>query len=262
MLQRLEGEPDFQVTQWSEAVDKIFPAIVQLHHDVKPATKDSVNPHFKSKYADLSSIDEATKEPLYKNGLAVYQSPFTLGNTAGVESTLLHTSGQFVRGRLALPVSKSDPQAIGSAITYARRYSKAAICGVTTEDDDGHTATQGRPYQDPQRKPQQQPLAQQVAQGSGPPPQRSPDAKDFYDPFPPSEAQIRKMFWEAQRAGKDRAYLDAWIKRNVAKPELKAISKKDAVEIIKHLVDLPQYNPHPGSSDGQYYDHNDGSEGL
>jgi hypothetical protein len=103
---------------------------------------DSENPFFHSKYADLSSVWEACRELLTKNGLAVVQ---TMGGetheSVTVITTLAHISGQWIRGGLTMKPTKQDPQGIGSAITYARRYALASIVGVCPEDDDGAAAS-------------------------------------------------------------------------------------------------------------------------
>jgi len=103
------------------------------------ARKDSTNPFFKSKYADLQAIYMAVREPLTKNELAVIQTTETL-DTLNVVTTLVHSSGQWIRGYMPVINTKGDAQGMGSAITYARRYSLAAIAGIAQMDDDGNAA--------------------------------------------------------------------------------------------------------------------------
>ncbi len=105
------------------------------------AKKDSTNPHFKSSYADLASIWDACRDPLSTNGLAVVQIPGSSGKDVEVTTLLLHSSGEFIRSSYTMPVTGPGPQGVGSAITYARRYSLAAMVGVAPEDDDGNAAS-------------------------------------------------------------------------------------------------------------------------
>ena len=131
----------------SEQINELSKALSTAQSQMTFAKKDSKNPFFKSSYADLSSVWEACREPLTKNGLAVIQT-FDSDhdeNTVIVVTTLTHTSGQWINSRLKLPLVKKDPQGLGSAITYGRRYSLAAIVGVIAdEDDDGNAATHGK----------------------------------------------------------------------------------------------------------------------
>jgi hypothetical protein len=128
----------------SDQLDKLAPALAKAQTEMGGAVKDSNNPFFKSKYADLTSVWKACKEALHVNGLSVIQSPVNAEDgRIGVVTMLLHTSGQFVSGEYTLGVKKdNDPQADGSSITYARRYALAAFVGVCPVDDDGEAAMQ------------------------------------------------------------------------------------------------------------------------
>jgi hypothetical protein len=127
----------------SDSLAKIAEALSKAQGQMKPAAKDSVNPHFKSTYADLAACWAAIREPLAANGLAVTQRLSTDANGVRVETMLLHISGEFLRDDFWLPVSQKTPQGYASAITYARRYSLAAIVGLSadTPDDDGNAAS-------------------------------------------------------------------------------------------------------------------------
>lgn len=127
--------------QMSEQINELAAALSKVQSAMKPAKKDSTNPFFKSKYADLSSVWEACKDELTKNGLAVCQTMESTERGEGVRTTLMHSSGQWISGVLVLNPAKNDPQGIGSALTYARRYGLAAILGIVTEDDDGNAAS-------------------------------------------------------------------------------------------------------------------------
>jgi hypothetical protein len=124
-------------------VKELATALAKAQAQIKSAMKDSVNPHFKSKYADLSAVWEACREPLTKNGLSVIQTTDFDSGEVWLRTVLLHSSGEQLEGRYPLRPIKQDPQGFGSAITYARRYCLAALVGVVAdEDDDGNSASQ------------------------------------------------------------------------------------------------------------------------
>lgn len=128
------------MTQSTE-VKELFTALNKAQAEIKGALKDSSNPFFKSKYADLESVWEACRPSLSKHGLSVIQTTDFLQD-AGIciVTTLGHSSGQWIKGTLPIMAKAQDPQGIGSAITYARRYALAAIVGIVQVDDDGESA--------------------------------------------------------------------------------------------------------------------------
>lgn len=126
----------------SEQINELASALAKAQAEIQPALKESVNPFFKSRYAGLSSVWSACKEALTKNGLAVIQTMDAASGHLMLLTTLVHSSGQWIRSSVPVNPTKNDPQALGSAITYMRRYSLAAIAGVTTDDDDGNCASQ------------------------------------------------------------------------------------------------------------------------
>lgn len=125
----------------SDALDQLAVALAKAQGQMEGATKDSTNPHFRSKYADLASVWEACREPLSKNGLSVLQPVSADGPRVTVTTLLLHTSGQFIGEALTLTATQDTPQAVGSAITYGRRYGLSALVGIAPEDDDGNEAS-------------------------------------------------------------------------------------------------------------------------
>lgn len=131
----------------SEHIADLAAALNKLQSEIKPAMKDSLNPHFKSYYATLQSVWEAARPVLAANGLSVVQTfDDTDGSRMSITTTLLHSSGQWIRGTLTMVPQRADPQGIGSAITYGRRYGLAAILGIVTDDDDdGNAASQKKP---------------------------------------------------------------------------------------------------------------------
>lgn len=146
---------DYQVTrqQWEQDMKQVAAAFVKAKKAFAPALKSSTNPHFKSKYAALDACIEAVNDSFLAAGIAMYQETFEDPTGVTVETVLLHESGEMIRcGKLHVPASKQDPQGYGSALTYARRYSLMAACGIAPEDDDGNAgnaavkAAQPKPF--------------------------------------------------------------------------------------------------------------------
>ena len=131
----------------SPELDKIGAALAKAQGEIEGAEKSGINPHFRSKYADLASIWAACRAPLAKNEIAVVQMP----TQSGVTTMMVHGSGQFFASRLEMKAKDDTPQNIGSVITYARRYALAAMTGVAPEDDDGNAAS-GRDSRQPARE--------------------------------------------------------------------------------------------------------------
>lgn len=125
-----------------EGQKEIIGALVKAQGELKNATFNKENPHFKSKYADLSAIREATVPVLSKHGLAISQTTEMVEGGLILKTSLWHTSGEGLHSEYPLPLNLDKPQAMGSAITYARRYCWAAICGISSDDDDDANAAQ------------------------------------------------------------------------------------------------------------------------
>ena len=131
----------------SDSLAALAPALVKAQQKMGAALKDSKNPFFKSKYADLNSIIDAAIPALNEEGIAVLQSP-GLNNDGGsiINTILLHTSGEFIAGQSKVVAAKqNDPQSEGSAVTYARRYGLQAMVTLKAEDDDGEGAMGRKP---------------------------------------------------------------------------------------------------------------------
>lgn len=119
-------------------VDKIGKALAKAQHEMKPAKFNKVNPHYKSKYADLAAIREATLPALNKNGMALYQGMSLNGTGVVLRTLLIHESGQTLESEYPIPLDQ--PQKMGSALTYARRYCWSAMCGIVADEDDDANA--------------------------------------------------------------------------------------------------------------------------
>jgi hypothetical protein len=127
----------------------IASALVKAQKEFGPALKTSSNPHFKSRYADLAACVEAVVDALNANGIMLMQQNSECSDGVIVETVFIHESGETLSsGKLHVPAAKHDPQGYGSALTYARRYSLMAACGIAPEDDDGNGAVRGTNAED------------------------------------------------------------------------------------------------------------------
>lgn len=132
----------------SESIKQLSAALLKAQRSIKFASKDAKNPHFKSTYADLPAVIDAIKPALNDAGIVFLQtfSPSEAGFIA-VTTRLMHETGEWIEDTATVPLPKSDPQGYGSAATYARRYSLAAITGLYQDDDDGNAASNAKPAQ-------------------------------------------------------------------------------------------------------------------
>lgn len=153
----------------SENIGDLAGALAKAQGAIKGAAKGKENPFYKSSYADLACVMDACRDALSKNSIAVIQSTQYDATDKWVETVLAHSSGQWISSRYPVKPVKDDPQGLGSAVTYARRYSLMALVGIVAEDedDDGNAAsgkTSGNPQIDP-RPPLERP--KQSANGNG-----------------------------------------------------------------------------------------------
>lgn len=150
----------------SESIIELAKAMAAFQGEVKQPTKDGNNPHFKSSYVTLDGVVGAITETASKHGLSFMQFPINQDNRIGIRTLVMHTSGEFIEGEpvFATPM-KQDPQAAGSVLTYLRRYSLAAIFGITSDvDDDGNQGSAPPPQYQQQQQPQQDPNLRSEAQ--------------------------------------------------------------------------------------------------
>ena len=187
--------------QTSEQIKDIATALAKAQAAMHGATKDGKNPAFKSSYATLSSVIEAARGPLTENGIAFIQSPGEMmeGGIA-VTTTLMHTSGQWMRSTITMPVrDRNNSQAVGSAVTYACRYSLMAMLGLPPVDDDGEAASRGN------GKPAEQPRTQ-VTSGKREAPPEPTDA----------ERKTATVMIDTIRMAESEADLADWLADNKA----------------------------------------------
>jgi hypothetical protein len=151
----------------SESISKISSALLDAQRAITFAAKDAVNPHFKSKYADLPTVIDAVKPALNESGIVFLQmaAPSEPG-TLALTTRLLHVSGEWIESTAVTPLQKHDPQGYGSALTYLRRYSLAAAVGLYQDDDDGNAAANEERDPLASFKPPQQKVIRATAQAA------------------------------------------------------------------------------------------------
>lgn len=135
----------------------LYAALAAAQAEMGKAIKDTSNPHFRTKYADLASVMDACMPALTRHGIAVIQPPCDEDGQRYVKTVLLHgETGQSAECRVPLIVSKNDMQGYGSAVTYARRYGLMSMAGIAPEDDDGNAAAKAPPVVEDREPPRQQ----------------------------------------------------------------------------------------------------------
>lgn len=213
----------------SDQLDSLGAALSKAQAAIKVAAKDANNPFFKSQYADLPAVWAACQKALTDNGLSFTQVPDFDDANAWLETMILHSSGQWISGRYPVRPVKNDPQGMGSAMTYARRYALAAMVGVVAgdEDDDGNAASG-------HTKPTQREAIH------GPSTLKAPVAADAYAPVEDKAANAKawalREIPRIKTLGKDD--LDKFSERfKKARDELKVLDPKTSVELEKALAD-------------------------
>lgn len=162
-------QPDYFVindsVKMSKSITALATALSQAQGEMKHADKNCTNPHFKSKYADIASINDASKAALTKYGLSVCQMASGEPPFVKMVTILLHKSGEWLSGQLNLRSTNDTPQGMGSAITYARRYALAAVLNIAAEEEDDGNAASVPGVQRPAYQPQPQATAPAAAPG-------------------------------------------------------------------------------------------------
>ena len=182
---------------------QIATALVKAQKEFGPALKTSTNPHLKNKYANLASVVEAVIDALNNNGIYLMQMTHETPDGAMAETTFIHESGEMISaGKLFFPASKHDAQGYASALTYVRRYSLMAACGVAPEDDDGNAASKPAPKPAPKVEPKPEPKVE--AKPEPKPVQTNEGVANF----------AMSMFIEFLPSAKTEAELNAFWKEN------------------------------------------------
>jgi hypothetical protein len=131
----------------SDAINELATALAAAQAEMKNAPLNKTNPHFKSRYADLAGIRDTVTPALTRHGIAIVQGTDTTDSGIVVVTRLIHKSGQWMESRF--PISYDKPQAMGSAYTYARRYSLSAMCAISADEDDDANAANDKPVAAP-----------------------------------------------------------------------------------------------------------------
>lgn len=226
-------------------------ALAKAQAEMRNPAKEASNPHFGSKYADLASVRDAVLPALNANGLSVLQFPCDIGELPGLLTILLHTSGERVESVIRLRSPKTDPQGVGSALTYMRRYSLQSLGGVAGEaDDDGNAASAPS-------KPQQQPARRQ--QSTPAPPTQPPAAEPAQPPAPvvTSDDVFNLLDECAEREGVSTESLVAALLANVKSNPASLDDmtpgelRNAAAAVRKRIASLPPPKQLPGMSDAK-----------
>jgi len=184
-------------------VKQIATALVKAQKEFGPALKTSTNPHLKNKYANLASVVEAVIDALNNNGIYLMQMTHETPDGAMAETVFLHESGEMLSaGKLFFPASKHDAQGYASSLSYVRRYSLMAACGIAPEDDDGNAAS--KPVPKPAPKVETKPEPKVEAKPEPKPVQTNEGVANF----------AMSMFIEFLPSAKTEAELNAFWKEN------------------------------------------------
>ncbi len=234
---------------------KLAEALSKAQGEIEGAKKDSTNPFFRSKYADLASVWAAIREPLTKNGLSVVQPITSTRDEVTVKTLILHASGEMLdAGALTVPVPHfidkngkdlgATPQTFGSAITYARRYSLMAAFGVAPEDDDGEAASapirdgQSR-YQPRDAAPTPRQAQVQTAPATPPP---DPKAKAAATAF---TAKKFAIWTDAKAAGISKTDFGQWVANVLGSPKQSKDWNEADVAALETALIPPEPQPPP-----------------
>ncbi len=205
---------------------QIATALVKAQKEFGPALKTSTNPHFRNKYADLSTVVESVIDALNNNGIYLMQMTHETPDGAVAETTFIHESGEILSaGKLFFPASKHDAQGYASALTYVRRYSLMAACGIAPEDDDGNAASKPTPKPIPKVEAKPEPKVEAVQTNEG----VANFAMNMFIEFLPSaktEAELN-AFWKENKeavakikAHDESMYVDLLAKFKARKDEI------------------------------------------
>ncbi len=153
----------------SDKISNIVVALCKAHANIKHASKDSTNPHFKNDYASLESVIDATKKALLDQQIVVLQGVHDLEGRSMLCTQIIHTSGEWFKSYTPIFNEKNNAQGQGSGISYSRRYALAAMCNISQVDDDGNDAVAPKPTNPtkpnvaiPQERPVEVPMAKET----------------------------------------------------------------------------------------------------
>jgi len=208
-------------TEMSPEIGELAKAMIAIQKDLKPVKKNAKGQYT---YADIGAISESCRDALHENGFAVIQTGDAEGNEGGaLVTTLLHESGQWIRGAFPLVFDKNTSQAQGSAITYLRRYSLAALLGILTEDDDGQRASESNASTHASTPAAGHPSGAPSGGGGG--------------GSTISEAQVKRMYAKTKAAHLDKDSLKSYVLANTGKDSLLDVLKGAEYDAICEWLD-------------------------
>jgi len=221
-------------------VKQIASALVKAQKEFGPALKTSTNPHFRSKYADLAACVEAVIDALNNNGIYLMQMTHETPDGAMAETVFVHESGEMLSaGKLFFPASKHDAQGYASSLSYVRRYSLMAACGIAPEDDDGNAASKPAPKPVPKVEAKLEPKPEPKVEDK--PVETNAGVADFamsifttFLPGAKSEAELN-TFWKDNKesvakikAHDESMYVELLAKFKARKDAINAKKKEEA----------------------------------
>lgn len=191
---------EFKTSEKLEEFNKAFNKFQAMHLSIK---KDAQNPHFRSSYASLPQVIETCREALTANGFSILQLPLGGIDVSRLLNRITHNSSQFVQWIFTTPIAKKDPQGIGSAITYSRRYNLTSSLGLPESDDDGHEASVIKVPEENKNYNEQQP----------PPPKKTyRDSDASVAPWTMNDNQRKRMFAITKAAGYEPSDVETFIR--------------------------------------------------
>ena len=235
----------------SEQLGELATALSKAQSEIRDAKEDAVNPHFKAKYATLSAVWDAFREPLTKNGLSLVQGLCSSSQEGyvGLSTTLLHSSGQWMRTTCFTRLGKDDPQGVGSACTYLRRYQAAAMMGVCPSDDDANSASAS-----PGQQRQNAPAARQEAQETAPAPSWQDRCLAMMGlKFPMADTELLRRQVYSALTGKNVATVSNWQENHwqgvlVRLEKLDPAQHKEIIATLEGKEDDPFADPNEGAT--------------
>jgi hypothetical protein len=209
----------------SESITNLVKALTTFQGKMTAVKKDATNPFYKSKYATLDTIWETIRKPLSENGLSVAQTMNLIDGKSVLETTLYHTSGEWISGTQLVNPVKDDPQSLGSAISYARRYSLSAILGIVAdEDDDANIATKPEPKLVVKTEAKAEPRPK--PETTAPPPAKETKITD---------AQTKKIYASVKGMGIEVPTIKNYLKEVFKKISTKELTISEASRLIEDI---------------------------
>ena len=212
----------------SESITNLVGALTKFQGKMTAVKKDATNPFYKSRYATLDTIWETIRKPLSDNGLSVAQTMNLIEGNSVLETTLYHTSGEWISGTQLVNPVKNDPQGLGSAITYARRYSLSAILGlVSDDDDDANTATKPEPVKSTTT------AVKDTSEKTVSPTVETPQKSESI-----TIPQTKKIHATAKEKGLSAESARSYMQKTFKKNSTKELTKEEASTMIEFLEEI------------------------